>query len=241
MLTKVDVSSTNAGVPLYPNWVMRSKTKPTGHDAPKCYRVPKEDTYHSLTLDEELDAVSMLDPLQSAFQSSQPDSQHYSTPSSPLGAEGPQMPPHYSDTTAVVPPFDLTQIGILSRMSPVTDQENELLNLAPGSPVRRVAQLGLTQAHSRSERSSYPGSPMSLGSPAGAVSLALALRVRTRPAMPTIYNSRRQQPLTDDMKRWTLPKLTPWTRKTEDREGPLHVHPASAPCLVHRRVGPKEL
>ena len=41
--TKVDVSSTNAGVPLYPNWVVRSKTKPTGSDAPKRYRAPKED------------------------------------------------------------------------------------------------------------------------------------------------------------------------------------------------------
>ena len=41
--TKVDVSSTNAGVPLYPNWVVRSKTKPTGSDVPKRYRAPKED------------------------------------------------------------------------------------------------------------------------------------------------------------------------------------------------------
>ena len=130
----------------------------------------------------------MLDPLQWAFQLSQPDSQHGSTLNSPLGTEGPQMPPHYSNMPTVVPPFDLAQVGILPRMSPVTDQENELLNLVPGSPVRRVTQPGLTQAPSRSERSSYSGSPMSLGSPAGAVSLALALRVRTHPVMPAIYN-----------------------------------------------------
>ena len=39
---------------------------------------------------------------------------------------------------------------------------------------------------------------MSLGSPAGAASLALALRVRTHLATPAIYNSRRQQPPTGD-------------------------------------------
>ena len=36
--TKVDVSSTNAGVPLYPNRVVRNKTKPAGRDAPRPYR-----------------------------------------------------------------------------------------------------------------------------------------------------------------------------------------------------------
>ena len=35
MPTKVDMSSTNTGVPLYPNWIVRNKTKPAGHDAPK--------------------------------------------------------------------------------------------------------------------------------------------------------------------------------------------------------------
>ena len=105
--TKVDMSSTNAGVPLYPNWVVRNKTKPTGSDAPRHYQAPKEDADRNLTLDVELDAASIFDPLQLASQSSQPDTQHCSTPSSPLGAEGPRTPPHYSDTPAVVPPFDL--------------------------------------------------------------------------------------------------------------------------------------
>ena len=167
MPTKVDVSSTNAEVPLYPNWVMRNKTKPTGRDVPRHYRVPKEDVDRGLTLDEELDAVSMFDPLQLASQSSQPDTQHCSTPNSPLGAEGPRTPPDYSDTPAIVPPFELAQVGILPKMSPLMDQENELLNLALGSPITRATPPGLTQGCSRSERSSYSGSPMSLGSPVG--------------------------------------------------------------------------
>ena len=52
MPTKVDVSSTNAGVPLYPNWVVRNKTKPAGCDAPRPYRAPKEDAGNGLTLEE---------------------------------------------------------------------------------------------------------------------------------------------------------------------------------------------
>ena len=193
------MSSINAGVPLYPNWVVRHKTKPTGSDAPRCYRAPKEDAYQNLTLDAELDAASMFDPLQLTSQSSQPDAQHCSTPNSPLGAEGPRTLPHYSDTPAIVPPFDLAQVGILPKMSPVTEQENELLNLAPGSPVMRTAPPGLTQAHSTLERSSCSGSPMSLGSPTGTVSLALALRVHTHLAMPAIFSNRRWPP-TDDSK-----------------------------------------
>ena len=63
MPTKVDVSSTNAGVPLYPNWIMRNKTKPAGCDAPRPYRVPKEDASDGLTLEEELDAASVFNPL----------------------------------------------------------------------------------------------------------------------------------------------------------------------------------
>ena len=114
--TKVDVSSTNAGVPLYPNWVLRTKTKPTDRDTPRCYRVPIEDADRTLTLDEELDAVSVFNPLQLSSQSSQQDTQHHSTPNSPLGAKGPRTPPHYSDTPAVIPPFDLAQVGIPPKM-----------------------------------------------------------------------------------------------------------------------------
>ena len=61
--TKVDVSSTNAGVPLYPNWIVRDKTKPAGHNAPRPYWTSKEDAGDGLTLEEELDAASVFDPL----------------------------------------------------------------------------------------------------------------------------------------------------------------------------------
>ena len=67
----------------------------------------------------------------------------------------------------------------------------------PGSPITRTTPPGLNQGRSRSERSSYSGSPISLGSPAGMVSLALALKVRAHPVMPTIFSSRRESPAHD--------------------------------------------
>ena len=194
MPTKVDVSSTNAGVTLYPNWIVRNKTKPTGRDAPRCYWAPKEDASEDLTLEEELDTASMVSPL----RLHQPDSQHCPTPNSTLGAEGLRTPPHYSEMPAIIPPFDLAQVGILPKMLPLMDRENELLNLVPGSPITCTTPPGLSQGRSRSERSSYSESPMSLGSNAGMASLALALRVRTHPAMPVIFSSRRQPPADDD-------------------------------------------
>ena len=84
----VDVSSTNAGVPLYPNWVVRSKTKPTGHDAPKPYHAPREDAIRTPMLSEELDEASVLNPLKPDSQSSQPDTLDSS------GAEDPMTLPH---------------------------------------------------------------------------------------------------------------------------------------------------
>ena len=141
--TKVDVSSTDAGVPLYPNWILRDKTKPAGCDAPRPYQVPKEDAGNGLTLEEELDAASVFDPLKPDSQSSQLDTQGCSASDSTLGAEGPRTPPHYSEAPAMIPPFDLAQVGILQKMLPVTDQENEHLNSAPGSPITRTAPPGL--------------------------------------------------------------------------------------------------
>ena len=165
--------------------------KPTSHDMPKCYLVPREDTTSNLTLEEELDAASVLDPLRSDSQSSQPGALD-----SP-GTEGPRTPPHYCDSTAVVLPFDLTWLGVLPGMSPVMEQENELLNLAPGSPVRREAPPGLSQNQNRLQRSSYSGSPKSIGSPAGTSSLAHALQVRTCPATPAIFSHQRETPTQD--------------------------------------------
>ena len=197
MPTKVDMSSTNAGVPLYPNWILRNKTKPAGRDAPRPYRVPKEDAGNGLMLEEELDAASVFDPLKPDSQSSRPDTQGCSALDSTLGAEGLRMPPHYSEAPAVIPPFDLARVGILPKMSPIMDQENELLNLAPGSPITCTTPPGLNQGRSRSERSSYSRSPMSLGSPAGMAGLTLALKVCTRLVMPVTFSSRREPPAHD--------------------------------------------
>ena len=186
--TKADATSTSTGAALYPDWIMRSKTKPTGRDTPRPYRAPKEDANRDLTLEEELDAASVFDPLQLASQSSQPDTQHCSMPDTTVGAEGPRTPPHYSDTPAIILPFDLAQVGTLPKMSPVTDRENELLNLVLGSPMTRTAPPGLSQGRSRLGHSSCSGSPMLLGSLVG-TSLALALKVRTHPVTPTMFGS----------------------------------------------------
>ena len=191
------MSSTNAGVPLYPNWILRDKTKPAGCNAPRPYWEPKEDAGDGLMLEGELDAASVFDPLKPDSVSSQPDTQGCSALDSTLGVEGPRMPPHYSKAPAMIPPFDLAWVGILPKMSPITDQENELLNLALGSPITHTSPQGLNQGCSRSERSSYSGSPMSLGSLAGTVSLTLALKVCTSPVTPVISSSRREPPAHD--------------------------------------------
>ena len=119
--TKVDVSFTSTGVPLYPNWIVRNKTKPAGCNTPRPYRVPKEDAGDGLTLEEELDAASVFDPLKPDSQSSQPDTQGCSASDSTLGTEGLRTLPHYREAPAVIPPFDLSQLGILPKMSPITD------------------------------------------------------------------------------------------------------------------------
>ena len=112
----------------------------------------------------------------------------YNSPDTTVGAEGTRTPPHYSDTPAIILPFNLAQVGILPKMSPVTDRENELMNLVLGSPVMRTAPPGLGQGWSRSGCSSCSGSPMSLGSPAG-MSLTLALKVRTHPVTAVMFGS----------------------------------------------------
>ena len=198
--TKADMTSTSKGAALYPDWMMRSKTKPIGRDTPRPYWMPREDAGRGLTLEEELDAASVFDPLQLASQSSQLDPQHCSKPDTTLGAEGPRTPPHYSEMPASIPPFDLAQVGILPKMSPMTDRENALLNMVLGSPVMCTAPPGLGQGQSRSERSSCSGSPMSLGSPAGTMSLALALKVRTHPVMPVMFGRREELPRDRDEK-----------------------------------------
>ena len=72
-------------------------------------------------------------------------------------------------------------------MSPITEQENALLNLAPGSPVTCTAPPGLGRGKGGSGHSSCSGSPMSLGFPAVRSSLALAIKARTRPGTPSMF------------------------------------------------------
>ena len=137
---------------------------------PQPYRTPREDTGGCLTLEEELDASSMFDPLQSS-----------------QGAEGPQTPPHYSETPTYIPQFDIAKVGVLPKMSPITDQENALLNLAPGSPLTHAAPPELGRGKDGSGHSSCSGSPMSLGSPAVGSSLALAIKAPPRPGTPLTF------------------------------------------------------
>ena len=123
---KEGLSSTSMSATLYPDWVLSRAGRRTSPNKPQPYRMPREDTGRCLTLEEELDASSVFDPLQSS-----------------QGAEGPRTPPHYSKSPTYIPPFDIAKVGMLPKMSPIMDQENALLNVTPGSPVTRAAPPGL--------------------------------------------------------------------------------------------------
>ena len=167
---KDDVSSTSMSATLYPDWVLNRAGKRSSPDMPQPYWTPREGAGGCLILEEELDASSVFDPLQSS-----------------QGAEGPRTPPHYSETLTTIPLFDIAKVGMLPRMSAITDQENALLNVAPGSPVRRATPPELDRGQGGSGPSSCSDSPMSLGSPAPRSSLGLALKVRTRPVTPSTF------------------------------------------------------
>ena len=79
-------------------------------------------------------------------------------------------------------------------MSPITDQENALLNITPGSPVRHAILPGLDQGQGRSGPSSCSDSPMLLGSPVPGLNLGLVLKVRTRPVTPSTFGVREGLP-----------------------------------------------
>ena len=162
------MSSTSMSATLYPDWVLSRAGKRSSPDTPQPYRMPREGAGRRLTLEEELDATSVFNPLQSS-----------------QGAEGPRTPPHYSEAPTTILPFDIAKVGMLPRMSPITDQENALLNVAPGSPVRRAAPPGLDRGQGGSGPSSCSDSPMSLGSPVPGSSLGLVLKVRTWPVTPS--------------------------------------------------------
>ena len=143
---KDGVSSTSMSTTLYPDWVLSWAGKRTSPDMPQPYRMPRGGTGGCLTLEEELDASSMFNPLQSS-----------------QGADGPRMPPHYSETLTPIPQFDIAKVGVLPRMSPIVDQENALLNITAGSPVTCATPPGLDRGQGRSGRSSCSDSPMLLG------------------------------------------------------------------------------
>ena len=171
------VSSTSMSTTLYPDWVLSRAGKRMSPDMPQPYWMPREDAGGHLTLEEELDASSVFDPLQSS-----------------QGAEGPRMPPHYSETPTPILQFDIAKVGVLPKMLPITDQENALLNIAPGSPVTHASPPGLDRGQGRSGRSSCSDSPMSLGSLALGSSLALALKVRTQPVTPSTFGGWEELP-----------------------------------------------
>ena len=177
MPRKDGMSSTSMGATLYPNWVLSRAGKRTSPNTPQPYRMPREDAGRRLTLEEELDASSVFNPLQSS-----------------QGAEGPWTPPHYSDTPTYIPQFNIAKVGVLPKMSLITDWENALLNLAPGSPVTRATPPGLGRGKGGSGRSSCSGSPMSLGSPAVGSSLALAIKVHTHLGIPSMFSGWEELP-----------------------------------------------
>ena len=153
-----DAAPVGSQATLYPNWVRAQVTKPQVSDPPRPYRTPRQDANRDFSLEEELGANSVFDPLADAT----------------TGAAGPKTPPHFSEASATIPPFDLALLGLPAPMSPVTEGENGLLNLAPGSPVKSLAPPGIGHGVRGSGQSSCSDSPMSMGSPAVTSSLALA-------------------------------------------------------------------
>ena len=183
--TNLDVAPVRSQAALYPNWVQARVTKSQGSDLPRPYRTPRQDADRDFSLEEELGANSVFDLLALGSQSSQPSgSQPSSSLDTTMSAAGPKTPPHFSEASPTIPPFDLALLGLPAPMSPMTASENALLNLALGSPVKSLAPPGIGCGARGSGLSSCSDSPMSTGSPAITSSLALALKVRTQ--VPTL-------------------------------------------------------
>ena len=58
-----NMSSTSMSVTLYPNWILNRAGKRTSPDMPQPYQMPREGADGGLTLEEELDASSVFEPL----------------------------------------------------------------------------------------------------------------------------------------------------------------------------------
>ena len=117
-------------------------------------------------------------------------SQPNASPDTTTGAAGPKTPPHFSETSPTIPPFNLALLGLPAPMSLIMVGENVLLNLAPGSPVKGLAPPRISHGARVSGRSSCSDSTMSLGSPAPTSSLALALKVQACAPTPALLNAK---------------------------------------------------
>ena len=192
MPTNPDIAPVSSQAALYPNWVWAPVTKPQGSDQPRPYRMLRQKADQNFVLEEELDADSMFYPLLGlGSQSSQPlDSQPSASLDITTGAAGPKTPPHFSETSPTIPPFDMTLLGLPAPMLPVMAGENMLLNLALGSPVRSLVPPGIGHGARVSGRSSCSDSPMLLGSPAVTSNLTLALKVHTHALMPALLDAK---------------------------------------------------
>ena len=90
---------------MYPNWLPRQNTKPSKTDKACPYKTPKNEKVEKLSLEEELDANSVFDPLVASSQSS-------TTPSSQQELAGPKTLLHFSEGPVSILPFDLSLLNI---------------------------------------------------------------------------------------------------------------------------------
>ena len=119
-------------------------TKPKGADKASPYKMPKDEAMkEKISLEEELNAKSVFDPLATSSQLSE------ASPGSNVA--GPKTLPHFSETPISIPPFDVSILDIPNKsaaLSLVMDHENTLLNLAPGLPVKGMgpSRIGCVSA-----------------------------------------------------------------------------------------------
>ena len=148
MPAREDVCPAGMESSLYLNWHHMQVTPPKKTDKTSPYKMPKEETEDKLSLEDELNADSVFDPLASQLSeapgsqpSGVPSSQHCDETSPGSESTGPKTRLHFSEGPITIPPFDVSVLGIPNKsaaLSPMTDQENTLLNLVPGSPVKSV-------------------------------------------------------------------------------------------------------